>query len=166
MAHHWSWQLLRAGSFRLDGGSLFGVVPRTIWASLQEPDENNRIPLQTNCLLLDDGSRKVLIETGFGDKWSDKERGFYELQHRASMVRLLARMSSRRSLLTTPSTSASFRSASSSTSRNSRPTSVLSPGTSAWNPRVRHNILSGKPTPLIPQPRKTRSTTRAPMNPT
>ncbi len=83
MAHHWSWQLLRAGSFRLDGGSMFGVVPRTIWASLQEPDHNNRIPLQTNCLLLDDGSRKVLIETGFGDKWSDKERGFYELQYRA-----------------------------------------------------------------------------------
>ena len=62
---------------------MFGVVPRTIWASLQEPDPNHRIPLQTNCLLLDDGSKKVLIETGFGDKWSDKERGFYELQHRA-----------------------------------------------------------------------------------
>ncbi|MEE8153435.1 MAG: MBL fold metallo-hydrolase [Phycisphaerales bacterium] len=83
MAHHWSWQLLRAGSFRLDGGSMFGVVPRTIWASRLEPDHNNRIPLQTNCLLLDDGSRRVLVETGFGDKWSDKERGFYELQHRA-----------------------------------------------------------------------------------
>ena len=74
--------MLRAGSFRLDGGSMFGVVPRTIWASRLEPDHNHRIALQTNCLLLDDGSQKVLIETGFGDKWSDKERGFYDLEHR------------------------------------------------------------------------------------
>ena len=42
----------------------------------------NRIPLQTNCLLLDDGSAKVLIESSFGDKWSEKERGFYELERR------------------------------------------------------------------------------------
>ena len=78
----WSWKLLRAGSFGLDGGSMFGVVPKTIWAKLVEPDKNNRIPLQTNCLLLDDGTHHVLIETGFGDKWSDKERGFYDLERR------------------------------------------------------------------------------------
>ncbi len=78
----WSWKLLRAGSFGLDGGSMFGVVPKTIWAKLVEPDKNNRIPLQTNCLLLDDGTHRVLIETGFGDKWSDKERGFYDLERR------------------------------------------------------------------------------------
>jgi glyoxylase-like metal-dependent hydrolase (beta-lactamase superfamily II) len=82
MAHQWSWTLLRAGSFRLDGGSMFGVVPKSIWSRIVEPDGFNRIPLQTNCLLLDDGSRKVLIETGFGGKWSDKERGFYELERR------------------------------------------------------------------------------------
>lgn len=78
----WSWKLLRAGSFGLDGGSMFGVVPKTIWAKLVEPDKNNHIPLQTNCLLLDDGTHRVLIETGFGDKWSDKERGFYDLERR------------------------------------------------------------------------------------
>lgn len=82
MSATWSWQLLRAGSFRLDGGSMFGVVPKAIWSKAVAPDEHNRIPLQTNCLLLDDGERKVLIETGFGDKWSDKERGFYELERR------------------------------------------------------------------------------------
>lgn len=78
----WNWQLLQAGAFRLDGGSMFGVVPKTIWSKLIEPDEHNRIPLQTNCLLLDNGSQKVVIETGFGDKWSDKERGFFELERR------------------------------------------------------------------------------------
>jgi len=82
MTHQWSWQLLRAGSFRLDGGSMFGVVPKTIWSTLAEPDERNRIALQTNCLLLDDGSQKVLIETGYGEKWSDKERAIYDLQRR------------------------------------------------------------------------------------
>ncbi len=61
---------------------MFGVVPKTIWSTLAEPDERNRIALQTNCLLLDDGSQKVLIETGYGEKWSDKERAIYDLQRR------------------------------------------------------------------------------------
>ena len=78
----WSWKLLRAGTIRLDGGGMFGVVPKTIWSKMIAPDDLNRISLQTNCLLLDDGSKKVLIETGFGDKWSDKERGFYDLERR------------------------------------------------------------------------------------
>lgn len=82
MTNQWSWQLLRAGNFRLDGGSMFGVVPKPIWSTLTTPDDQNRIPLQTNCLLLDDGSTKVLIETGYGGKWSDKERGFFDLEHR------------------------------------------------------------------------------------
>lgn len=78
----WRWRLLRAGALRLDGGGMFGVVPKTIWSRLSEPDAQNRIALQTNCLLLEDGATRVLIETGFGDKWSDKERGFYDLQRR------------------------------------------------------------------------------------
>lgn len=61
---------------------MFGVVPRPLWERMTAPDEQNRIHLQTNCLLLDDGERKVVIETGFGGKWSDKERGFYNLQRR------------------------------------------------------------------------------------
>ncbi len=85
----WTWRLLRAGAFRLDGGGMFGVVPKAIWSDLVTPDKNNRIPLQTNCLLLEDGSRRVLVETGFGDKWTDKERGFYDLERR-SVVDALA----------------------------------------------------------------------------
>ena len=58
------------------------MVPKPIWSALAEPDKSNRIALQTNCLLLDDGSQKVLIETGFGEKWSDKERAIYDLERR------------------------------------------------------------------------------------
>jgi glyoxylase-like metal-dependent hydrolase (beta-lactamase superfamily II) len=82
MSAVWSWTLLRAGSFRLDGGGMFGVVPRTIWSKLAPPDQDNRISLQTNCLLLRQGSRRVLVETGFGDKWTEKERGYYDLERR------------------------------------------------------------------------------------
>ncbi|MCH7573452.1 MAG: MBL fold metallo-hydrolase [Planctomycetes bacterium] len=86
MSNAWSWKLLRAGSLRLDGGGMFGVVPKPMWSNLIPPDEQNRIALQTNCLLLDDGESggggKILIETGFGDKWTEKERGFYDLEKR------------------------------------------------------------------------------------
>jgi glyoxylase-like metal-dependent hydrolase (beta-lactamase superfamily II) len=82
MNHSWSWQLLRAGSFRLDGGSMFGIVPKPLWAKLTTPDDRNRIDLQTNCLLLDDGSHKVLIETGYGGKWNQKDRDIFHLQDR------------------------------------------------------------------------------------
>jgi glyoxylase-like metal-dependent hydrolase (beta-lactamase superfamily II) len=82
MSATWSWKLLRAGSFRLDGGSMFGVVPKAVWAKFAPPDELNRIPLQTNCLLLERDGTRVLIETGFGEKWTDKERGLYELERR------------------------------------------------------------------------------------
>jgi glyoxylase-like metal-dependent hydrolase (beta-lactamase superfamily II) len=83
----WSWHILRAGSFRLDGGSMFGVVPKVLWSKLVTPDEHNRIPLQTNCVLLRRAGdhltgETILIETGFGQKWSDKERSIYELERR------------------------------------------------------------------------------------
>jgi len=79
----WTWRLLRAGELRLDGGGMFGVVPKSLWARLTEPDDQNRIRLHANCLLLENGSDRVLVETGFGDKWSDKERGFYALERRS-----------------------------------------------------------------------------------
>ncbi len=78
----WDWTLLRAGAFRLDGGGMFGLVPRVIWQKLVAVDDQHRIPLQTNCLLLRDGTRTVLIETGYGDKWSDKERAIWDLERR------------------------------------------------------------------------------------
>jgi len=82
MTNTWSWQLLRAGAFRLDGGSMFGVVPKVLWSKMTPPDEQNRIDLQTNCLLLEDGEHRVLIETGYGGKWSERDRGIFCMEDR------------------------------------------------------------------------------------
>jgi glyoxylase-like metal-dependent hydrolase (beta-lactamase superfamily II) len=69
----WNWTLLDAGRFRLDGGSMFGVVPKSLWSRLVEPDDQNRIPEACNCILLERGEQRVLIETGYGGGWSEKE---------------------------------------------------------------------------------------------
>ena len=78
----WSWNVLQAGRLRLDGGGMFGIIPQTMWSRWSKPDDANRIDLQTNCLLLRDGVQNVLVETGCGDKWTDKERAIYELERR------------------------------------------------------------------------------------
>jgi len=59
--------------FRLDGGAMFGVVPRVVWERVCPPDELNRIRLQMNCLFVETPSEKILIETGIGEKWTEKQ---------------------------------------------------------------------------------------------
>lgn len=78
----WSWTLLRAGSFKLDGGAMFGLTPRPLWERLVTPDDRHRIPLQQNCLLLEREGSLVLIEAGIGDKLSDKLRAIYDQERR------------------------------------------------------------------------------------
>lgn len=68
---------------------MFGVVPRTIWSGWTEPDEYNRIRLDCNCVLLEDGEHVVLVEAGYGSKWTAKERGLYAMEER-SVVDALA----------------------------------------------------------------------------
>lgn len=63
--------------FRLDGGAMFGVVPRVLWERVCPPDELNRIRQQMNCVFIDTGKEKVLIETGIGEKWTEKETKVY-----------------------------------------------------------------------------------------
>lgn len=63
--------------FRLDGGAMFGVVPRVLWERVCPPDEKNRIRQNMNCVFIDTGTEKVLIETGIGEKWSAKETEIY-----------------------------------------------------------------------------------------
>jgi glyoxylase-like metal-dependent hydrolase (beta-lactamase superfamily II) len=63
--------------FRLDGGAMFGVVPRVLWERVCPPDELNRIQQQMNCVFIDTGKEKILIETGIGEKWSEKETQIY-----------------------------------------------------------------------------------------
>jgi glyoxylase-like metal-dependent hydrolase (beta-lactamase superfamily II) len=70
---------IEAGNFKLDGGAMFGVVPKTIWNKTNPADENNLIDIAARCLLIEDGNRLILIDTGMGDKQSDKFFGYYSL---------------------------------------------------------------------------------------
>ena len=63
--------------FRLDGGAMFGVVPRVVWERVSPPDEKNRIRMNMNCVFIDTGQDKILIETGIGEKWSAKQIEMY-----------------------------------------------------------------------------------------
>src|SRR5215213_5112335 len=63
--------------FRLDGGAMFGVVPRVLWEKVCPPDELNRIKLNMNCLFVETGAEKILIETGIGEKWTEKKARNY-----------------------------------------------------------------------------------------
>lgn len=70
---------IQAGNFKLDGGAMFGVVPKTIWNKTNPADSNNMIDIAARCLLIEDGDRLILIDTGMGNKQSDKFYGYYHL---------------------------------------------------------------------------------------
>ncbi len=72
--------------FRLDGGAMFGVVPRNLWSKHCPPDEQNRIRMSMNCVFIDTGKERVLIETGIGEKWSDKHRAMYGIDRKRSLA--------------------------------------------------------------------------------
>lgn len=78
----WTWHVLRGGGFKLDGGAMFGIVPKPLWTRLVEPDERNRIPLQQNSLLLETDGRLVVIEVGIGEKMDAKSRDIYAQENR------------------------------------------------------------------------------------
>ena len=68
---------INAGNFKLDGGAMFGVVPKVIWQRTNPSDANNLIDLTARCLLIEDGNRLILIDNGMGDKQSSKFFGYY-----------------------------------------------------------------------------------------
>ena len=70
---------IEAGNFKLDGGAMFGVVPKSLWSRTNPADSNNMIDMAARCLLIEDGDRLILIDTGMGDKQSDKFFGYYYL---------------------------------------------------------------------------------------
>lgn len=70
--------------FRLDGGAMFGVVPRTLWSKVCPPDEENRIRMNMNCVFIESGSERILIETGIGEKWSAKHTQMYGIMRQQS----------------------------------------------------------------------------------
>ncbi len=81
---------IEAGNFKLDGGAMFGVVPKTIWNKTNPADANNLIDIAARCLLIEDGNRLVLIDTGMGDKQSEKFFGYYSLWGDHSLDKSLA----------------------------------------------------------------------------
>jgi glyoxylase-like metal-dependent hydrolase (beta-lactamase superfamily II) len=72
--------ILTDGCFRLDGGAMFGVIPRPMWERKMQPDERNRVRLSMNCLLIRSAGKWVLVETGAGDKWDEKQRDIYAIE--------------------------------------------------------------------------------------
>jgi glyoxylase-like metal-dependent hydrolase (beta-lactamase superfamily II) len=94
MSVRYSWRLLRAGEFRLDGGSMFGLIPRTVWSRSVETDDKGRIRVQHNCLLLErkgdvpadwkgPAPKVVLLEVGTGNKLDAKSRELFALDGRS-----------------------------------------------------------------------------------
>src|SRR5437763_11721942 len=71
--------------FRLDGGAMFGVVPRALWSKVCPPDEQNRIRMNMNCLFIETGKERILIETGIGDKWSEKHKAMYGIRRERTL---------------------------------------------------------------------------------
>jgi len=70
---------IQAGNFKLDGGAMFGVVPKSLWTRTNPADSNNMIDIAARCLLIEDGNRLILIDTGMGNKQSEKFFGYYHL---------------------------------------------------------------------------------------
>ncbi|HMM80782.1 MAG TPA: MBL fold metallo-hydrolase [Pyrinomonadaceae bacterium] len=66
--------------FKLDGGAMFGVVPRVIWERVCPPDEKNRIAMNMNCVFIETAREKILIETGIGEKWTEKQTAMYGIE--------------------------------------------------------------------------------------
>jgi glyoxylase-like metal-dependent hydrolase (beta-lactamase superfamily II) len=77
--------MLNGGNFRLDGGAMHGVVPKTLWSKLVSCDAHNRCEYTTRCLLIEVGARRILVETGNGDKFSGKLKDIYGIDHDRSI---------------------------------------------------------------------------------
>lgn len=80
---------IETGLFKLDGGAMFGVVPKTIWSKLNKPDENNLCTWSMRCLLIEDGNKLILIDNGIGNKQSEKFFSHYYLNGNDSLDKSL-----------------------------------------------------------------------------
>jgi glyoxylase-like metal-dependent hydrolase (beta-lactamase superfamily II) len=81
---------IETGRFKLDGGAMFGVVPKSIWNKLNPADENNMINMAMRCLLIEEGNRLMLIDNGIGNKQDAKFFGHYYLHGDFSLEKSLA----------------------------------------------------------------------------
>jgi glyoxylase-like metal-dependent hydrolase (beta-lactamase superfamily II) len=81
---------INTGNFKLDGGAMFGVVPKSIWQKFNTPDENNLCTWSMRCLLIEDGARLILVDNGIGNKQDAKFFGHYHLHGDDTLDKSLA----------------------------------------------------------------------------
>lgn len=91
---------IETGFFKLDGGAMFGVVPKSIWQKTNPPDANNLCTWAMRCLLIEDGKRLTLVDTGIGNKQSEKFFSHYYLHGEATLDKSLAQLGFHRSDIT------------------------------------------------------------------
>lgn len=80
---------INTGNFKLDGGAMFGVVPKSLWNKQNPADPNNLCTWAMRCMLIEDGDRLMLIDTGIGDKQEEKFFGHYDLHHMKTLEKAL-----------------------------------------------------------------------------
>jgi glyoxylase-like metal-dependent hydrolase (beta-lactamase superfamily II) len=77
--------IIDTGFFKLDGGAMFGVVPKVLWNKQNPADEKNLCSWAMRCLLIEDGEKLILVDTGMGNKQDDKFFGHYDLHGEATL---------------------------------------------------------------------------------
>lgn len=82
---------INTGYFKLDGGAMFGVVPKSIWMKLNPPDEKNLCSWAMRCLLIEDGNRLILVDNGIGNKQDEKFYSHYYLHGDDTLDKSLAK---------------------------------------------------------------------------
>ncbi len=80
------------GTFKLDGGAMFGVVPKTIWQKFFKPDDQNRIELSTNTLIIRYKKFTALVDLGMGDKFDEKQLAIYDIKREKNLIQNLEGM--------------------------------------------------------------------------
>jgi glyoxylase-like metal-dependent hydrolase (beta-lactamase superfamily II) len=85
-------RIIDAGRFKLDGGAMFGVVPKVLWQKLNPPDENNLCTWALRCLLIDTGEKRILIDTGMGTKQDDRFMSHFHPHGDSDLLSGLARV--------------------------------------------------------------------------
>ena len=78
----WNFSAFHDGQFKLDGGAMFGVVPKVMWEKHHAADEMNRIDLDLRCLLVDHDDRRIMVDVGIGDRWDERKAQVFALDRR------------------------------------------------------------------------------------
>ena len=83
-------KIIESGYFGLDGGAMFGIIPKPLWQKTNPADESNRVKLATRNLLLESADRKIIVDVGMGDKWEEKQKKIYNVDSVTTMEKGLA----------------------------------------------------------------------------